>query len=140
MNYVRVGVATVAAFVAYMAAGGLMFVALPSLKQEFLKYPAVYRSHEGQMSHLPIGMAAILLSILVLAVLYARLYRGGSGLAAGATFGAMIGLFVIGAFVLHNYANLNIGLRLTTISALAYFVEWCVVGIVIGLIYKPASQ
>jgi hypothetical protein len=140
MNYVRLGVATVGAFVAYMAAGGLMFVSMPFLKQEFLKYPAVYRSHEGQMSHLPIGMAAILLSILVLTVLYARLYRGGSGLAEGATFGALIGLFAIGSFVLHNYANLNIGLRLTTISALAYFVEWCIVGIVIGLIYKPAGQ
>jgi len=140
MNYVRVGVATVSAFVAYMAVGGLMFVTMPFLKQEFLKYPAVYRSHEGQMSHLPIGMAAILLSILVLTVLYARLYRGGSGLAQGASFGALIGLFAIGSFVLHNYANLNIGLRLTTISALAYFVEWFAVGIVIGLIYKPASH
>ena len=139
MNYVRLGVATVGAFVAYMAVGGLMFVAMPFLKEEFLKYPAVYRSHEGQMSHLPVAMAAILLSILVLAVLYARLYRGGSGLAEGATFGALVGLFIIGSFVLHNYANLNIGLRLTTISALAYFVQWCVVGIVIGLIYRPAS-
>ena len=139
MNYVRLSAATLAAFIAYMGVGGLMFVAIPSLKQEFLKYPAVYRSHEGQMSHLPIGMAGILLSILVLTVLYARLYRGGSGLAAGATFGALIGLFIIGSFVLHNYANLNIGWTLTTISALAYFVEWCVVGIVIGLIYKPAS-
>jgi membrane associated rhomboid family serine protease len=139
MNYVRLGVATVGAFVAYMGVGGLMFVLMPFLKQEFLKYPAVYRSHEGQMEHLPIGMAAILLSILVLTVLYARLYRRGSGLLEGAAFGALIGLFAIGAFVLHNYANLNIGLKLTTISALAYFVEWCVVGIVIGLIYKPSS-
>jgi hypothetical protein len=85
-------------------------------------------------------MAGILLSILVLTVLYARLYQGGSGLAGGgATFGALVGLFIVGSLVLHNYANLNIGLRLASISALAYFVEWCVVGIVIGLIYKPAS-
>jgi hypothetical protein len=138
MNYLRIGVAAVAAFVAYMGAGTLMFVSMPSLKREFLKYPAVYRSHEGQMSHLPIAMAAILLSILVLTVLYARLYRSGAGLAEGAAFGALVGLFTVGAFVVHNYANLNIGLRLTTMSALAYFVEWCVVGIVIGLIYKPA--
>jgi hypothetical protein len=139
MNYLRLGVATAGAFVAYMAAGGLMFASMPFLKQEFLKYPGVYRSHEGQMSHLPVGRAAILLSILVLTVLYARLYRGGSGLAEGVIFGALIGLFAIGAFVVHNYANLNIGWKLTTISALAYFVEWCVVGIVIGLIYKPAA-
>jgi len=140
MNYLRLGMATVGAFVAYMGVGGLMFVLMPFLKQEFLKYPAVYRSHDGQMSHLPIAMVAILLSILVLGVLYARLYQGGAGLTQGATFGALIGLFIIGSFVLHNYANLNIGLRLTALSALAYFVQWCVVGIVIGLIYRPASS
>jgi hypothetical protein len=139
MNYVRLGLASVGAFVAYMAIGALTFAALPSLRKEFLKYPAVYRSHEGQMSHFPIAMVAMLLSIIVLTVLYAKLYRDGSGVAAGASFGALIGLFVVGAFVLHNYANLNIGLRLTTFSAIAYFIEWCVVGVVIGLLYKPAA-
>jgi hypothetical protein len=139
VSYVRIALAAVGAFVAYMAIGGLMFVAMPSLKTEFLRYPAVYRSHEGQMSHFPVAMAAILLSMGVLAVLYAKIYRGGPGFAQGAGFGALIGLFVIGAFVLHNYANLNIGLKLTAISALAYFVEWWVAGIVIGLIYRPAS-
>jgi len=138
MNYLRVGAATVAALVAYMAAGGLMFATMPFLKEEFAKYPAVYRAHEGQISHLPVGMAAMLLSILALALLYARLYRGGSGLAQGAAFGALIGAFVVGAFVLHNYVNLNIGLKLTVFSALAYFAEWLLVGVVIGLIYKPA--
>jgi len=138
VNYVRIGLAALGAFVAYMAAGGLMFAAMPFLKTEFLKYPAVYRDHDGQMSHFPVGMAAILLSMVVLAVLYAKIYRAGSGLADGAAFGALIGLFVISAFVLHNYTNLNIGMRLTAISALAYFVEWCIAGIAIGLIYKPA--
>ncbi|HUN76926.1 MAG TPA: hypothetical protein VMU40_20625 [Steroidobacteraceae bacterium] len=140
MNYLRLGMATVGAFVAYMGVGGLMFVLIPSLKQEFLKYPAVYRSHDGQMNHLPIAMVAILGSILVLAVLYGRLYQSGAGLTEGAIFGALIGLFIIGSFVLHNYANLNIGLRLTAMSALAYFVQWCVVGIVIGVIYRPARS
>lgn len=139
MNYLRIGLASLAAFAAYMLVGGLIFATMPFLKQEFSRYPAVYRSHEGQMSHFPLGMAAILLSIVVLAVLYARSYRGGSGSAEGLRFGALIGLFVVGAFVLHNYTNLNIGLRLTAISALAYFLEWCVVGLVIGLLYKPRS-
>jgi len=138
MNYVRIGLASVGAFVGYMAIGGLTFAALPSLRNEFSKYPAVYRSHEGQMSHFPIAMVAMFLSVVVLTVLYAKFYRDGSGVAAGATFGALIGLFVVGAFVLHNYANLNIGLRLTTFSAIAYFIQWCVVGIVIGLLYQPA--
>ncbi len=41
--------------------------------------------------------------------------------------------------MLHNYVSLNIGLKITVVSAMAYFVEWTVVGVVIGLVYKPAS-
>lgn len=79
----------------------------------------------------------MLLSMVVLAVLYAKIYKGGSGVAEGAVFGALIGFYAVGSFVLHNYVNLNIGFKITVASAIAYFVEWTVVGIVIGLIYKP---
>ena len=89
-------------------------------------------------SVMPAGMAAMLLAILALAMLYAMLYRGGSGLLEGARFGALIGVFAFGAFVMHNYVNLQIGLTLTLQQAIAYFVEWVATGIVIGLIYRPA--
>jgi len=137
MNLSRIALAALGGFVAYFVLGGLTFGLLPSLKSEFLKYPAVYRSQQGQMSHMPVGMAAMFLSMVVLAVIYAMLYQGVSGLAEGARFGALIGLFAICAFVLHNYVNLNIGLKLTVQQAVAYFVEWVVTGIVIGLIYRP---
>lgn len=126
------------AFVAYLILGGLAFALLP-LRTEFLKYPAVYRSKEGQMSHMPAGLAAMFLAILALAVIYAMLYRGGSGLAPGALFGALIGIFFLGSFVVHNYVNLNIGLKLTLQQGAAYFVEWTITGMVIGLIYRPAA-
>lgn len=67
------------------------------------------------------------------------MYRGGSPVASGAKFGALIGLFAVCAFVIHNYVNLNIGLRLTIGQAVAYFVEWLVVGIVIGAVYRPVA-
>jgi hypothetical protein len=139
MNIARIVFASLGAFVAYFVIGGLAFVLLPSLKTEFLKYPAVYRNHEGQMSNMPLGMIAIYLSTLVLAVIYAMLYRGGSGVAEGAQFGALIGVFVICAFVIHNYVNLNIGIKLMLEQAVAYFIEWLVVGIVIGLIYRAPT-
>jgi len=139
VNYTRLALASVAAFAAYMVLGGLIFGAMPSLRAEFLKYPNVYRSQQGQMSHMPTGAVAMLLSMVVLAVLYAKMFKSGSGVVEGATFGALIGLYAIGSFVLHNYVNLNIGLRITVVSAIAYFVEWTVAGIVIGLVYKPAS-
>jgi uncharacterized membrane protein len=108
------------------------------MKTEFKKYPAVYRSHESIMSVMPAGMAAMFVSIAVLAVIYAMGYRGGAGLVEGARFGALIGVFVIGAFTVHNFVNLNIGWKLTVQQSVAYFVEWVVVGIVIGMIYRPA--
>jgi hypothetical protein len=138
MNFMRIGLAAVGAFVAYFIFGGLTFVALPWLKEEFQKYPAVYRSHDGIKSVMPAGMAAMLVAMVVLAVIYAMIYKGGSGIAEGARFGALIGLFVICAFVVHNYVNLNIGAKLTLQQSVAYFVEWLVVGIAIGLIYRPA--
>jgi len=137
MNLLRVGLAAVGGFVAYFVIGGLTFALVPSLT-EFQKYPAVYRTQEGQMSHMPAGMALMFVAILALALIYAMLYRGGSGVATGAEFGALIGVFSIGSFVVHNYVNLNVGLKITGQQSIAYFVEWLVVGIVIGLIYRPA--
>jgi len=136
MNYLRVFLSALAAFVAYFAIGGLAFTA-PWMKNEFMKYPAVYRSQEGIKSVMPIGMLAMFIAMLALAVIYAMLVRSGSGLADGARFGVLIGLFSVCSFVIHNYVNLNIGLTLTIQQACAYFIEWLVVGIVIGLVYKP---
>ena len=137
MNILRIFLAALGAIVAYMAVGFAMFALVPSLITESRKYPGVYRDKEGQMSHMPVGMAAMFLSMVVLAVLYAFAYQGGSGLAEGARFGALIGLFAIGSFVLHNFVNLKIGLKLTLQQSAAYFIEWLVVGLVIGLIYRP---
>jgi hypothetical protein len=139
MNYLSILLASLGAFVAYMVLGGAMFALIPLLKKEFLRYPAVYRDHHGQMTHMPLGVAGMFLAILALAALYALCGQGGSGLAGGARFGVLIGLFSVGSFVLHNYVNLNIGMRLTVQSAVAYLVQWVVVGMVIGLIYRPVQ-
>jgi hypothetical protein len=138
MNFTRIALAGLGGFVIYFVLGSLSFVVAPSLRTEFLKYPAVYRSQDAMKSVMPVGMAAMLVAMLVLAVIYAMLYQGGSGLAEGARFGALIGVFAICSFVVHNYVNLNIGLTLTLQQSVAYFVEWLATGIVIGLIYRPA--
>jgi hypothetical protein len=137
MNLSRVALAALGAFVAYFVLGGLSFVLFPSLKDEFLKYPAVYRTPDAMKTVMPAGMAAMFVAMVVLAIIYAMAYQGGSGVAEGARFGALIGVFAICAFVIHNYVNLNIGSKLTLQQSIAYFVEWLAVGLVIGLIYRP---
>jgi hypothetical protein len=138
MNLLRLFLASLGGTVAYFLIGFLSFALLP-LKQEFQKYPAVYRTEEGIKGVMPFGMLGIFVSIAALAVLYASLDRHGSGLVDGLRFGALIGLFALGAFVLHNYVNLNIGAAITAQQAVVYFVEWLAVGVAIGLIYRPVA-
>ena len=140
MNLTRIALASIGAFLAYFIFGGLTFTLLPSLRNEFLKYSTIYRPEQEIKKVMPIGMAFMFVSIVVLAVLYAMLYQGGSGAVEGARFGALIGLFALGAFVVHNYVNLRIGAKLTVQQGIAYFVEWVITGLVIGLIYRPPTS
>ena len=139
MNYSRIALAAIGGTVAYFLTGFLFFALLPSLRSEFAQYPAVYRGQEDIKRVMPAGMLAMFISIAALAVIYALLYRGGLRIAEGARFGALIGVFSVGAFVFHKYVNLNIGLKLTLQQATVYFIEWTIVGAVIGLLYKPAA-
>ena len=136
MNYARIALAWPGATVAYFVYGFALFAAWPSMKVEFKKYPNVYRSEQSMMKVMPYGMVGILISIVLVAVLYARIYPAGGGVVSGVSLGALIGLFVVCMFVIHNYVNLNIGLKLTLYQGIAYFLQWLIVGAAIGLIYR----
>jgi hypothetical protein len=138
MNYARIALASLGAMVAYFVYGFVMFAALPAMKTEFMKYPNVYRPKEDMMKMMPYGMIAILIGIVVVAILYAKIYPAGGGIVSGVALGALIGIFAICTFVIHNYVNLNIGLTLTLYQSIAYFLQWLIVGAAIGLIYKPS--
>ena len=139
MNYSSLGLAALGGTVASFAFGFLVFWLLPGLIKEGHKYPAVFRPKEEMMKVMPIGFVATFISILVVAIIFAMMHQGGSGTTQGARFGVLIGIFVVCAFVLHNYVNLNIGLKLALMQAAAYFVQWTIIGIVIGLIYKALA-
>lgn len=139
MNYSRLGLAALGGTVASFAVGFLVLWLVPALINEGHKYPAVFRPKEEMMTVMPIGLVATFISILVVAIIFAMIHQGGSGITEGARFGVLIGIFVVCAFVLHNYVNLNIGLKLALGQAAAYFVQWTIIGIVIGLIYKPLA-
>jgi len=51
----------------------------------------------------------------------------------------LVGIFAVCGFVFHNYVNLNIGPRLTLLQAVAFFIQWTLIGLVIGLIHKPTE-
>jgi flagellar biosynthesis protein FliQ len=139
MNYSRIALAALGATVAYFVLGGILFAALPSLQKEFMKYPAVYRTQDDMKRVMPMGIISIFVGIVAVSVLYAMAYPAGGGVLDGARFGALIGVFAVCGFALHNHMLLNIGMKLTVGQAISYFVQWLVVGIVISLIYAPAK-
>ena len=139
MNYSSLGLAALGGTVASFAFGFLVFWLVPGLINEAHKYPAVFRPKEEMKTVMPIGIVANFIAILVVAIIFAMIHQGGSGTTEGARFGVLIGIFAICGFVLHNYVNLNIGLKLALGQAVAYFVQWTIIGIVIGLIYKPLA-
>jgi len=139
MNYSHLALAALGGTVASFAFGFLVLWLVPALINESHKYPAVFRPKEKMMTVMPIGLVATFMAILVVAIVFAMIDQGGSGPMEGARFGVLIGIFVVCAFVLHNYVNLNIGLKLALGQAVAYFVQWTIIGIVIGLIYKPLA-
>ena len=139
MNYSRLALAALGGTVASFAFGFLVFWLVPGLIKEGHKYPDVFRPKEEMMTVMPIGLVATFMAILVVAIIFAMIYPGGSGTAEGARFGVLMGIFVVCAFVLHNYVNLNIGLKLALGQAVAYFVQWTIIGIVIGFIYRPLA-
>ena len=138
MNYSRLGLAALGGLVASFAVGFLVLLLLPALIEEAHKYPAVFRPQEEMMTVMPIGIVASFIAILVVAIIFAMLSQRGAGPAKGARLGILFGIFAV-CNVLHNYMNFNIGLKLALGQAAAYFVQWTVVGIVIGLIYKPLA-
>ena len=138
MNYSRLGLAALGGTVAHFAFGFLVVGLVPALIDEARRYPGVFRPLEEMMTVMPIAIVAIFISILVVTLIFARIRKGGSGTAEGARLGVLIGILAV-CNVLHNYVNLNIGPKLALGQAAAYFVQWTIVGIVIGLIYKPLA-
>jgi len=139
MNYSRLGLAALGGTVAYFAFGFLVFWLVPFLINESRRYPAVYRPQEEMQTVMPIILVATLIAILVVTIIFAMIHRGGSGITEGARLGVLVGIFVVSAFVMHNYVTMNIGLRLALGQAVTHFIQWTIVGIVIGLIYKPLA-
>lgn len=138
MNYPRILLAAVVATVAFFVYGFLVHGIL--LAPDYVPYPeGVYRSGDAAKSHVLYGLAGIFLAILVFTTIYASSYKGGRGLVNGARLGLSFGLFTVDAFVSVNYGTININGKLALELAISALIEWTMVCVVIGILYRPAG-
>ena len=89
---------------------------------------------------MPFLFGGVFLAMLAAAYIYAKGYEGGAGLMEGARCGAALGVFAAGYAAIIGYSVTNIGRKMAGELTAANFVEWVINGIVIGLLYKPASK
>lgn len=137
MNYSRIGLAAVAATIVFFICGFLIFGLL--LAHDFAPFTAVYRSQIAMQQHAPVGIVSSLIAMLVLSFMYAKGYEG-RGLLEGVRFGALVGLFLACKCVADEFVTLNIGGKLALEMAAGVLVEMAIVGMVIGMIYKPKAR
>ena len=136
MNYGRLALAAVAAAVADAAYGFLVYGNV--LAGQFAEHPGVYRP-ASDTSYMPVLFGGVFVAALAATWIYSKGYEGGSGVQEGVRFGAALGMFALGYAGIINYAVLSISPMLGGSMALAAFVEWLIVGTVIGLVYRPAA-
>ena len=137
MNYARLALAAVSAFVVDAVYGFVVYG--NALAGQFAQYPDVYRPADDT-SHMAFLFLGILVAAAAASYIYAKGYEGGSGLSEGLRFGAAMGVFVVGYAALINWAVLKVGRYLFLGTAAAGFVEWLLIGLVIGLVYRPVAR
>jgi hypothetical protein len=130
MNAGRLAMTAVVAMVADMIYGFLVFGML--LASSFDQYPGVYRG-SADTSHLGYLALGVLIIMFPAVFIYAKGYEGKGAVAEGLAFGCVMGTIMVGMNVVY-FAILNIGRSLALKAAAASFVEYLVVGLVIGLV------
>jgi hypothetical protein len=137
MNYPRLGLAAVAALISFFAWGFLTEGWL--LRKDFAPSAALYRTSDLQMRYMPFGMASVLVALLAAVVLYARWSGARYGAMRGLQFGLLMGLFVACIHPISNLITMNMDTRLGLEIAASNAIGWVLVGLVIGLVYKPLA-
>ena len=131
-----IALAALLATVAVFVIGGMLFGLLTALRKEFERHTALYRPREAMKQMMPLAMISMYVGVFAATSIFALGFPQGAGLGVGVPFGVLLGIFVVCGFVLHNHVNLQISTRLTGYQAIAYFIEWLVVGLLISVFYK----
>ena len=136
MNYPRVVLAGVAAWVASVALGYLINdIWLVRLYQA---NAWAFRRASDVDALVPIGLAAQFLGSMAFAFAYARGYHGdGSTIGEGIRFGLVIAILIDGFAVVWNYVTQPIAPRLGALELIEHVGQFGVYGAIIGVIYQP---
>jgi hypothetical protein len=137
MNFARLALAAVAAWVLYMAMGYLVHGVL--LRDTYLQYAGVMRPEAEANAILPVNFGLVLVGFFAFAYAYAKGYEGGSGLQEGLRFGVLVAIMLCTFVSIWQYMVWPAGRGLLAAWLVDYVVEFALYVKVVGVIYKPAA-
>lgn len=136
MNFLRVGLAALAAWVVYLALGFLIHAVMLNDMWQGLMRDGVARSATTGNALMPLGFGLALPGCLAFAYAYAKGYEGGSGLQEGLRFGVLVGLLLVTFGLTWNYITFPLPITYLTSTAAATVIEFAALGMVVGLVYR----
>lgn len=138
MNFPRVVLAAVAAWVLYLGVSFVVHTVL--LSDLYMQHLGAMRPEAEAGSILPVGFGFALLGFLAFSYAYAKGYEGGSGMQEGLRFGVIVGLLLCCFGTIWDYMVWPMSARLAAAWMVDYIVEFALYGAVVGAIYKPAAR
>jgi hypothetical protein len=138
MNFARVAIAAVAAWIVSLPVGYVVNEIL--LKDIYRANAAALRSEAALQANLPIGFAATLVGFFAFAYTYAKGYEGTNGMMEGLRFGVLVAIMVNCFAVVWTYVTSPISGSMVTAMMIDVIVEFALYGAVVGAIYKPAPK
>lgn len=136
MNFARVGLAALAAWLVYLTLGFLIHGVMLADLWAGLQRDGIARSSVNGKALMPLGFALALPGALAFAYAYAKGYEGGPGLQEGLRFGVLVGLMIVAFGLTWNYVTFPLPLQYLTSTAVATVIQFAAVGMVVGLIYR----
>jgi len=137
VNYTRIALAAIAATVVDMIYGFIVYSM--ALASEVSMYGGIFRPIEEVNANLPWLIIGLVLAMFATSYVYAKGYEAGSRVQQGLRFGMIIGLLIVGYVAIGNYVVMRIGKRLAVYMGAAALGEWIVIGLTVGLVYKPTA-
>ena len=136
MNYARIALAAVAAWIVSIGLGYLINNVW--LLRLYQNNAWAFRRAEEMTPLLPLGFGLQLLAFFAFAYAYAKGYEGaGSKIGEGVRFGLVVAIMVDGFAVVWNYVTEPIAFRLGILQLVEHVGEFGVYGAIVGLIYQP---
>ena len=136
MNFLRVGLAALAAWAVYLALGFLIHGVMLADLWTSLQREGIARSSATADAMMPMGFALALPGALAFAYTYAKGYEGGPGLQEGLRFGVLVGLMLVAFGLTWNYVTFPLPLQYLASTAVATVIQFAAVGMVVGVIYR----